>query len=74
MRAEIMNLKERLERGAALLDLIDQSRRDIGDPNVAANIERTLIERELRDLEAEALRSPGCPEHELVPVRLRRPR
>jgi hypothetical protein len=47
-------LKERLERSAALLAIIDRSREDTGDPNLGANIERIVIDRVIRELEEDA--------------------
>lgn len=47
-------LKDRLERGAALLEIIDQSRLDTGDPTRGEDIERALIDQAIRDLEYEA--------------------
>jgi hypothetical protein len=45
-------LRGRLERRAPLLALIDQRRAESGAPHLGANIERLIIERELRELEA----------------------
>jgi hypothetical protein len=50
-------LKDRLERGAALLAIIDRSRQDTGDPNLGANIERMVIDRVIRELEEDACAS-----------------
>jgi hypothetical protein len=64
-------LQERLQRGEALMNIIERSRQETGDPYLAATIECMLIERVIRDLEADASRSAGP--RGLVPVRLRRP-
>jgi hypothetical protein len=48
-------LKERLERGVVLLDIIERSRQITGDPNIGSNIERMLIDRVIRDLEYDRL-------------------
>jgi hypothetical protein len=63
-------LKERLERGEALLAMIDRLRQESGDANLGANIESMLIDQVIRDLEQDGRRFR---EHELVPITLRRP-
>ena len=62
-------LKERLERGEALLAMIDRLRQESGDANLGANIESMLIDQVIRDLEEDSRRFR---EHELVPIGLRR--
>ena len=62
-------LKERLERGEALLAMIDRLRQESGDTNLGANIESMLIDQVIRDLEEDSRRFR---EHELVPIGLRR--
>jgi hypothetical protein len=62
-------LKERLERGEALLAMIDRLRQENGDTNLGANIESMLIDQIIRDLEEDSRRFR---EHELVPIGLRR--
>ena len=62
-------LKERLERGEALLAMIDRLRQESGDTNLGANIESMLIDQVIRDLEQDSRRFR---EHELVPIGLRR--
>jgi hypothetical protein len=66
----MVSLKERLERGEALLAMIDRVRQETGDPNRGAGIERMLIDQVIRDLEEDSRRFR---EHELVPVSRRRP-
>jgi hypothetical protein len=62
-------LKERLERGEALLAMIDRLRQESSDTNLGANIESMLIDQVIRDLEEDSRRFR---EHELVPIGLRR--
>jgi len=50
-------LRERLEHGVSTLALIDRRRAEAGSPYLGANIERLIVERELRELEA-AMISP----------------
>jgi hypothetical protein len=66
----VTTLKERLERGEALLAMIDSLRQESGDANLGANIESMLIDQVIRDLEEDSRRFR---EHELVPVTPRRP-
>ena len=46
------DLKTRLARGRAILELLDMLRHSTGDPNRGWAIEKRLIDRELRELEA----------------------
>lgn len=62
----MITLRERLERGEALLAMIDRLRQEGGD----ANLERLLIDQVIHDLEEDSRRFQ---EHELVPISLRRP-
>ena len=62
-------LKERLERGAALLEFIDRRRVESRCPKIAASIERAVIERELRDLEDDMRRHPAAVDPQVVRVR-----
>jgi hypothetical protein len=66
-------LKERLERGAALLEFIDRRREETRCPKIAASIERAVVDRELRELEEEMRRLPATPERQVVRVRRSRP-
>jgi hypothetical protein len=67
----IMNgLQEHLQRGEALINVIERSRQETGDPYLAATIECMLIDRVIRDLESDA---GSAGPRRLVPVRLRRP-
>lgn len=56
VQGKMTRLKERLERGVVLLDIIERSRQISGDPNVGANIERMLINRVIRELEEDRCR------------------
>jgi hypothetical protein len=46
---------DRLASGAALLALIDRRREKSHSPSLGSSIERIIIERELRELEEEAV-------------------
>lgn len=50
---------ERLERAAAILELLDRRRESAGDPHLGSNIERMIVSRELAELEEEIRREPG---------------
>ena len=65
-------LKERLERSATLMDIIDRSREETGNPNLAADIERILIDGVIKDLEEEARLSAAVSEPVFVRTRTRR--
>lgn len=43
-------LKQRLEEGAYLLSLIDRLRDERGLPDLGANVERMILNRELEEL------------------------
>jgi hypothetical protein len=64
-------LKERLENSKMLLDIIDRSRLDNGDPTLAANIERMVVDRAIADLE-DSIECSGSEELVRVRVRFRR--
>jgi hypothetical protein len=64
--------KDRLEQSARVLELIDRHREDAGDPTVASEVERFLLELEFRELEADILADPGSLESQLVRLRARR--
>ncbi len=63
--------KERLERGVIMLETIERKRADMRTPTLGADAEWSLIELELREIEAEILENPGALERFLV--RIRRP-
>lgn len=66
-----MNTKTRLEQEAALMAKLDERRRETGDDNLGSSIEREILERELKALEADILEDPGALQPMLVPVRMR---
>jgi hypothetical protein len=49
------NVRERLERGVAILNRLDQRRRETRSPLWGYNTEYLVIARELRQLEADML-------------------
>ena len=49
----------RLASAVSLLALIQVRREETGDPNLGSNIERQLVDRELRELEAQLILDPG---------------
>lgn len=49
----------RLKNAAAILKTLDHRRAATDDPHLGSNIERLVIDRELRELEEEILRNPG---------------
>ena len=66
------SLKERLDRSATLMDIIDRSREETGNPNLAADIERILIDGVIKDLEEEARISAAVPGPIFARTRTRR--
>ena len=54
------DVSERLTRGAAVLKLLERRRIETGLPDLGTSIERSVISRELRELEEEILRNPGA--------------
>jgi len=44
------SLHERLTQSAAILSVIDRRRHDTGSPGLGQNVEKMIIDRELRDL------------------------
>jgi hypothetical protein len=58
---------ERLEKGAAMLDQLDQRRRETRSPRWGYDTEYLIISQELRQLENDILCDPAS---DLVPVRL----
>jgi hypothetical protein len=61
-----MSTRERIELSAKILDLIDRRRIETGDPAVGCNIERMVLETQLRDLEEEIRSNPGSLEFALL--------
>lgn len=52
------SVKARLERGVEILESIERRRIRRGSPELGAAIERTIIQRELDELEADLLLFP----------------
>jgi hypothetical protein len=59
-------IRERLEKGAAMLDQLDQRRRETRSPRWGYDTEYLIISQELRQLENDILCDPTP---KLVPVR-----
>ena len=55
-----LSTKERLNFCAVILDTIEQKRKQRQDPDLARNIERQIIDRELRELERDIEADPGA--------------
>ena len=67
-----LNIRERLSVCADLLEQIDRHRARTSDYGRGASIEQRIIERELRELEADILADPGPLETQLVRIRRQR--
>ncbi len=65
-------MKDRLERGVAMLARLEQRRQDTRTPQWGAETEFLIINYELRQLESDILRDPGALESQLVRVRPKR--
>jgi hypothetical protein len=63
---------DRIQLSEAILALIEQKRAETGDESLGANIERTILESQIADLEREIFENPGAIEPMLVPLRRRR--
>jgi len=50
--------RERLEVAVAIMEQIQQRRRETGDPHLASSLERRIIERELEQLATEWILHP----------------
>jgi hypothetical protein len=61
-----MSTKERIELSAKILSLIELRRIETGDPALGCNIERMVLETQLRDIEEEILANPGALEFALL--------
>jgi len=62
----MITTKERLERGARVMAVIERRRAETGDPRLGAGIERFILKRELSELTEEILMDPGAMERLLV--------
>ncbi len=66
------NTKNALELRSRLMAVIDQCRAETGDCELGVNIERAIIEEDLRELDAEIMEDPGALESQMVLVKRRR--
>jgi hypothetical protein len=66
------SIVERLHRGVSILTELQQKRMEAGDPQLGCDVERSIVETELRDLEHEIVSDTAVPAEELVYVRRRR--
>jgi hypothetical protein len=62
---------ERLKQGAAMLEQLERRRTETKTPRFGYDTERSIVDRELRDLERDILANPGALESHLVRVRRR---
>ena len=62
---------KRLQKGAAILDALDQRRRETLRPKLGIDREFEILMRELCELEADILRDPGALAAMFVRVRRR---
>ena len=49
------SLRDRLERGVAILELLDRRRQETESPSLGYNTEYLVVSRELKELEADWL-------------------
>ena len=61
-------IAERLKAGVAILEEVEQKRRETGDPKWGYDTEYAILVAELWDLEEEILQDPGALRYELVRV------
>jgi hypothetical protein len=54
----VIDIKTRLERSAAVLSVIDYRRQRTGDRNIGSELERFILDRELKDLAEKAMAAP----------------
>jgi hypothetical protein len=62
-------IAERLQRGVAILEELEQESRETNAPRWGYDTEYAIIAAELRDLEEDILSDPGTLEIQLVRVR-----
>jgi hypothetical protein len=60
------NAVDRLNLCEAVLGLIERTRQETGDEALGANIERAVLEMQMREIESEILEDPGAFEPWLV--------
>jgi hypothetical protein len=58
-RNVMRSTKERLEQSAAVIETLRRKREDMHSPAHGVDTEWSLIERELREIEADILEDPG---------------
>jgi hypothetical protein len=63
------NTTDKLKLFEAVLTLIEQTRRDTGDPQLGAAIERAVIDSQVKELELEIFDNPGAIEPWLIRLR-----
>jgi hypothetical protein len=56
----------RLAMYDAILSIIDEKRRECGDPSLGAAIERVVLDRHFQELEGDILENPGAIEPWLI--------
>lgn len=61
-----------LELRVAVLALIDRRRMETGDLELGSNIERMILDEDMRSLDRDILANPGALETQLVPLRRKR--
>lgn len=61
-----MDIAERMKFSEQVLTLIDRKREESGDPNLGAAIERELLDKHIREIEADILEDPGALEKFLI--------
>lgn len=66
------NIVERLQSGVAALSELQQKRMESGDPKLGYDVEQSIIETELQDLEQDIVCGPDVRSEELLYVRRRR--
>lgn len=66
-----LSTKERLHLCSVILDTIDHNRERRKDPGIGVNIERQIIERELRELERDIASDPGALDPRIAKMRRR---
>jgi hypothetical protein len=54
------SIQQRLSRGVAILEELEQTRLRLGDPHWGSDLEYAIIVAELWDLEEDILRDPGA--------------
>ena len=60
------NAADRMKLAGGVLALIEQMRAETGDESLGSDIERVVLEAQVRELEAEILENPGAIEPWLI--------